>query len=55
LIEAKLSDENPSKNFYLFSKDLPDVQKIHLVKNLKREKTFPNGIEMRSPGSWLSS
>jgi predicted AAA+ superfamily ATPase len=55
MIEAKLSDDSPSKNFHLFSKDLPAIEKIQLVKNLKREKTFPNGVEVRSAGPWLAS
>jgi predicted AAA+ superfamily ATPase len=54
MIEAKLSDDVPSKNFNLFSKDLPGIEKIQLVKNLKREKTFPDGPEVRSPGPWLA-
>ncbi len=54
LVEVKLSDDSPSKNFQLFSRDLPGVQKIQLVKNLKREKTFPDGLEIRLPGPWLA-
>lgn len=54
MIEAKLSDDKPSKNFNLFLNDLPNVEKIQLVKNLKREKTYPHGVEIRSPGPWLS-
>lgn len=55
MIEVKLSDDSPSKNFKLFSKDLPEIEKVQLVKNLKREKTFPDGLEIRSVGKWLSS
>jgi uncharacterized protein len=55
MIEVKLSDDNPSKNFKLFANDLPVVEKIQLVKNLNREKTFPDGLEIRSVGPWLSS
>ncbi len=55
LIEVKLSDETPSKNFHLFAQELPGVERVQLVKNLKREKTFPSGIEVRFPGPWLSS
>jgi len=54
MIEVKMSDDHPSKNFHLFTKDLPKVEKIQLVKNLKREKTFPDGLEIRSVGAWLS-
>lgn len=55
LIEVKLSDETPSKNFHLFAQELAGVERVQLVKNLKREKTFPNGIEVRFSGPWLSS
>jgi hypothetical protein len=53
MIEVKMSDDSPSKNFHLYSKDLPGVEKIQLVKNLKREKTFPDGLEIRKLGNWL--
>ena len=53
-LETKLSDDSPSKNFRLIAKDFPGIKKIQLVKNLKREKTFPNGIEIRSL-KWLAN
>ena len=52
-LELKLSDDSLSKNFRAIDKDFPGIKKIQLVKNLKREKTFPNGAEIRSL-SWLS-
>lgn len=55
MIEVKMSDDSPSKSFHLFAKDLPQTEKIQLVKNLKREKTFPNGTEIRTVGAWLSN
>ncbi len=55
-IEVKLSDDSPSKGFSVFAKDLAhDVEKIQLVKNLSREKTFPTGVEIRSIAKWLST
>lgn len=53
MIEVKLSDDTPSKNFNLFGKELHHIKKIQLVKNLKREKTFPDGTEIRYLGKWL--
>ena len=50
LVEVKLSDENISPNFNIFQKYFPKVKMIQIVKNLKREKTFPNGVEVRSAG-----
>lgn len=55
MVEVKLSDDHPSKSFNLFSRDLPGVEKIQLVKNLKKERTFPDGLEIRSVGPWLAS
>jgi predicted AAA+ superfamily ATPase len=54
MIEVKWSDENVSPNFKIFQKYFPEIQKIQLVKELKREKTFPGGVEVRSAHKWLS-
>ena len=54
LVEVKLSDENISPNFNIFQKYFPEVKMIQVVKNLKREKTFPNGVELGSAWRWLS-
>lgn len=55
LVEAKLSDAAPSPAFRLFEQELPGIKKVQLVKNLRRETTFPHGPEVRHPGNWLSS
>ena len=54
LIEVKWSDEKVSPNFKIFQKFFPKVKMMQIVKNLKREKTFPNGVEVRSAHRWLS-
>ncbi|MCD6185674.1 MAG: ATP-binding protein [Deltaproteobacteria bacterium] len=54
LIEVKWRDEKISPNFNIFQKFFPKVEMIQIVKNLKREKTFPNGVEVRSAHRWLS-
>lgn len=54
MIEAKLSDDLPSPNFSKFEKYFPNAIKIQLVMNLKREKTTPNGVEVRSALHWLT-
>lgn len=55
LIEVKTSDDKLSPNFDHFAKYLPaHIQKIQLVKDLKREKTYPNGAEIRKASRWLS-
>lgn len=53
LIEVKISDDKPSKNFAHFEHYFPDIKKIQLVKDLKRETTFANGLEIRSVTNWL--
>ncbi len=56
LIEVKLSDDHVSPHFYHFSGFLPpSLKKIQLVKNLEREKTFPDGIEIRNAAPWLAN
>jgi len=54
MIEVKWADNVPSRNFSIFGKFFPEIKKIQLVKNLIREKTYPNGTEIRSAHNWLS-
>lgn len=54
LIEVKLSDGIPSKTFLKFRKYFPKGIQIQLVKNLKREITTEDGIEVRSALPWLT-
>ncbi|MBE7411896.1 MAG: ATP-binding protein [Leptospiraceae bacterium] len=55
LIEVKLSETNLSPNFRAFSRYFPQAKKIQLVKNLDREKTFPDGCEIRYVAKWLKT
>jgi len=54
LIETKWSDDKLHPNFIFFSKYFPKIQKVQLVKELKREKTFREGLEIRKASNWLS-
>lgn len=54
MIEVKWRDENLSPNFKAFEKYLPNARKLQLVKELKREKTYPDGGEVRSVQDWLA-
>jgi len=55
LIEVKWSDDSPNKHFMHFEQYLtPATKKIQLVKEIKREKTYPNGLEIRGLIPWLS-
>jgi hypothetical protein len=54
MIEVKWSDDAPSPNFSFFEKNTKSVKKVQIVKELKREKTYPNGTEIRAACKWLS-
>ena len=54
MIEVKMSTDEPAKSFQHFAQFLPEVEKIQLVRNIKRDKTYPNGIAVRSLINWLA-
>jgi hypothetical protein len=54
MVDVKWRDENVSPNFKIFKKSFPGVKMLQIVKELKKEKTFPDGIEIRSAHKWLS-
>jgi predicted AAA+ superfamily ATPase len=58
LIEVKTSDSSPSKNFQHFIKMNPalfkDTKKIQLVKNLKKNFSTSNHIQVVNLAQWLS-
>jgi len=53
LLEVKLSDATPARNFDHFAKFLSKTKKIQVVKELVRDKTYSNGLEIRSLIHWL--
>jgi len=53
MIEVKVSDDQPSKSFQHFAKFISGVESIQLVKELKREKTYLEGIAIRKLPQWL--
>lgn len=55
IIEVKASDDQPAKNFRHFDKYVATVKKIQLVKNLRREKTYHDGLEIRELIPWLET
>ena len=55
MIEVKWADNTLSRNFSIFSKYFPGIKKIQIVKNLNREKTYPDGTEIRSAHNWLAN
>ncbi len=54
LLEVKWGDDKPSRNFSRFSTYFPNSRKVQIVKELTREKTFPDGLEIRKAHSWLT-
>lgn len=54
MLEVKTKDDTPAKAFGHFAAFLPDTTKIQIVLNLDREKTYPDGLEIRSLVTWLS-
>ena len=54
MIEVKWADSTPNRNFSIFGKRFPEVKKVQIVKKLDREKTYPNGTEIRSAHNWLA-
>ncbi len=55
LIEVKWSDDRQSPNFRLFGRYFPQAQKVQIVKELKREKSFPDGTKILKAQDWLAS
>ena len=54
LVEVKWNDNNLSPNFEIFKKFFPEIKMVQISKKLNREKTFPNGAEIRLASNWLS-
>ena len=54
MAEVKKSQDTPSEGLKLFSKFFKNIKAIQLVQALKREKTFPDGIQIRKASSWLA-
>jgi len=54
LIEVKLSDSSAAPALSYFSPLFPGIKAIQLVKDCEREKTFPNGVEIRKLIPWLT-
>lgn len=55
MIEAKWSDMTPLSAFAHFKTFLPHTQQIQLVKELTRETTHPNRLEIRNVIPWLTN
>ena len=54
MAEVKWADSSPNSNFSIFDKYFPGVKKVQIVGKLDREKTYPDGTEIRSAHNWLA-
>ncbi|MCG8636806.1 MAG: ATP-binding protein [Desulfobacterales bacterium] len=54
MVEVKWNENSLSPNFKIFEKFFPGIQMIQVSKKLNREKTFPNGAQIRQAVNWLS-
>jgi hypothetical protein len=54
LVEVKWKDGSLSPNFETFGKFFPGIKMVQVSKILDREKTYPNGAELRTASKWLS-
>lgn len=54
LLESKWSGNNLHKPLETISKNLKNIPKIQLVKELDREKTFKGGFEIKNVSKWLA-
>ena len=55
LIEVKSGDESPNRAFSYFDGFFEGASKVQLVKTLHREKTYPDGTEIRKMVNWLAN
>lgn len=54
MVEVKWKDETLSSNFEIFKKFFPQIKMVQVTKELRKEKTFPNGVEIRTAHKWLA-
>jgi predicted AAA+ superfamily ATPase len=55
MVEVKWSQSNLSRNFKIFGKYFPTAGKIQINGRLDREKTYPDGSEIRAAHKWLTA
>ncbi|MBT6339204.1 MAG: ATP-binding protein [Desulfobacula sp.] len=55
MVEVKWKEGTLSSNFEIFKKFFPQIKMIQVTKELGKEKTFPNGAEIRTAHKWLAN
>jgi predicted AAA+ superfamily ATPase len=54
MLEVKWAESKPSANFALFTKYFPGAQQIQIGAEITKEKTYPDGPEIRLAHNWLA-
>lgn len=54
MVEVKWKDGSLSPNFEIFRQYFPKLKMVQISKELNKEKTFPNGVEIRTAHNWLA-
>lgn len=54
MMEGKWAESKLSPNFALFAKYFSGVKQVQISKNIEKEKTYPNGTEIRLAHNWLA-
>jgi predicted AAA+ superfamily ATPase len=54
MVEVKWKDETLTPNFEIFKQFFPKLKMVQISKELNKEKTFPNGAEIRTAHEWLA-
>lgn len=54
MVEVKWAESTPSRNFSAFEKHFPGIKKVQIARYPAREKTYPDGTEIRSAHNWLA-
>lgn len=54
MLEVKWAEPNLSPNFSLFSKYFPAAKQIQISEEIIKEKTYPDGAEIRRAYNWLA-
>jgi len=54
MVEVKWKDGSLSPNFEIFKQYFPKLKMVQISKELNKEKTFPNGVEIRTAHNWLA-
>lgn len=55
IVEVKQSDSEPAKGFEYFSSYFKDAKSVQVVRECKREKTYPSGLAIRALIPWLAT